>query len=438
MEQSPTMEYLPGKGQSPVIIIGAGASGLMAALHLSSKGRSVVVLEARERLGGRIHTIRDRDFCTTLETGPEFVHGDLPLTLGLLEKANIPLLPSGGKMYHSEGGKWKKDSGPIKGWDGLIERMGTLDKDMAVDDFLEKYYPGPENKGLRKSMRRYAEGYDLADTRIASTSALYNEWSKENQPQHRVEGGYQRLIEYMALEATRQGCTIHRGFVAKEIHWGPGSVRVIAADGRLFTGGTVLVTAPLGVLQSGADQKAHIAFFPTISSRIQAAGKMGYGSVIKVLLEFREPFWQEQTPGMGFVISDQPLPTWWTQAPSPFPLLTGWFGGPRTAVYRDTTPEQLTEMAIRSLSGIFRMDEAQLHTSLRRSLVTDWSLDPFALGAYSFPAVGESQARKLLNTPLDNTLFFAGEALYEGNATPGTVEAALASGLASAIAIGQP
>jgi monoamine oxidase len=421
--------------QTPVIIIGAGASGLMAAMQLSAGGRTVVVLEARERLGGRIHTIHDPGFGTAVEAGPEFVHGDLPLTLGLLQKAGIPLTPAGGKMYRSEGGKWKNSHGPVKGWDDLLERMGALSEDMPVETFLDEHFPGPENEDLRKFMRRYAEGYDLADTRIASTSALYNEWSREDQPQHRVEGGYERLISYMAGEAARQGCTIHTGAIVKEIDWSPGSVRVISADGRRFSGAAVLVTVPLGVLQSSADQKAHITFSPSISTRLLAAGKMGYGSVIKILLQFREPFWKERTPGLGFLISDQSLPTWWTQAPPEQALLTGWFGGPRTAAYHDRSPEQIIKAALDSLSVIFQLNEAYLRTSLRDSLVADWSRDPFALGAYSFSTVGEGKARQLLNTPLDNTLFFAGEALYEGNATPGTVEAALASGQAAAAAI---
>jgi monoamine oxidase len=421
-----------------IIIIGAGAAGLMAAMELSLGGRAVIVLEARERLGGRIHTLpAGNGFRTWVETGPEFIHGNVPLTLELLKKAAVPLRPTGGKMYRSEGGKWEKDGGPVKGWDELIERMGALDKDIPVDTFLEQYFSGPENEGLRRFIRLYAEGYDLADTRIASTATLYAEWSKEDQPQHRVDGGYQKLIEYMAEEAGRHGCIIHTGAVVKEIHWSPGQVRVVTHDGRSFTGGAALVTVPLGVLQSGADQRAHITFSPSISSRIEAAGKMGYGSVIKILLQFSEPFWEAQTPGMGFLISDQPLPTWWTQAPSAHGLLTGWFGGPRAAAYRDAAPEQLIEMAIRSLSGIFGLDPAHLRALLQRSLVADWSRDPFALGAYSFAAVGESPARKLLNTPLENTLFFGGEALYEGDGTPGTVEAALASGLAAAGAIGQ-
>lgn len=421
--------------QAPVIIIGAGASGLMAAMQLSAGGRVVVVLEARERLGGRIHTIHSPGFGTAVEAGPEFVHGDLPLTLGLLQKAGIPLTPAGGKMYRSEGGKWKTSHGPVKGWDDLLKRMGTLDKDMPVEAFLDEYYPGPENDDLRKFMRRYAEGYDLADTRIASTSALYSEWSREDQPQRRVEGGYERLISHMAGEAARQGCTIHTGAIVKEIDWSPGSVRVMSADGRRFTGSAALVTVPLGVLQSTADEKAHITFFPSIPTRLLAAGRMGYGSVIKILLQFKEPFWRERTPGLGFLISDQSLPVWWTQAPSEQALLTGWFGGPRTAAYRDSAPDQVIKAALHSLSVIFQLDETFLRTSLQDSLVADWSRDPFALGAYSFSAVEERKARQLLNTPVDNTLFFAGEALYEGDSTPGTVEAALASGQAVAAAI---
>ena len=407
-----------------VIIIGAGASGLLAALTLSRKGHSVIVLEARDRLGGRIHTLSG--FSSVAEAGPEFVHGDLPLTISLLEQASIPLLPAGGKLYNSQKGQWAS-GWMADGWDELVEKMGSLSSDMTVDAFLDTYYP--TSPDLQASMRRYAEGYDLADTRVASTQALYAEWTKEEGAQHRVQGGYHSLIGFLASTVKD---SIYTGATVKEIHWHPGSVRVVTSDGRAFEGDAALITVPLGILQSAADQPAHIDFFPAIPAYMDAAHRMGYGSVIKVLLEFREPFW---APDMGFLVSDQPLPVWWTQAPVNTHLLTGWFGGPRTEAYKDAAPEAVLSMALESLSGVFHIDPATLREGLTHWVVADWRKDPFALGAYSFSTIDEAGARTLLNTPIERTLYFGGEALYEGDLTPGTVEAALASGAAAAEAI---
>lgn len=92
-------------------------------------------------------------------------------------------------------------------------------------------------------------------------------------------------------------------------------------------------------------------------------------------------------------------------------------------------------MALESLSGVFHIDPATLREGLAHWVVADWRKDPFALGAYSFSTIDEAGARTLLNTPIERTLYFGGEALYEGDLTPGTVEAALASGAAAAEAI---
>ena len=172
-----------------------------------------------------------------------------------------------------------------------------------------------------------------------------------------------------------------------------------------------------------------------MADRLAAAQWLGYGSVIKILLRFKKPFWEEQAPGIGFLLSDQALPVWWTQAPEDQALLTGWFGGPRTAEYKEMNEEQVLREALASLSVVFGIAAPVLQALLSSYRVVDWSRDPFALGAYSFRTVGDSGARKLLNTPLDDTLFFAGEGLYVGDVPPGTVEAALVSGQVAAQAV---
>jgi len=415
--------------KASVIIIGAGASGLMAALELSRAGRNVIVLEARDRLGGRIHTIQG------IEAGAEFVHGDLPLTESLLRQAGIALRDAGGKMYRSEKGQWQTANAPLKGWPELIERMGLLEEDITVAAFLQECYPGKEHALLAQNMRRYAEGYDLADIETASTLALFQEWSKEEQPQHRLQGGYQRLIHYLAEEARAKGCVIHTSAVVKEINWESHSVRVRTGEGNIFNAQAALITVPLGVLTAGPDTEAGIRFSPAVADRLAAAQWLGYGSVIKILLRFKKPFWEEQAPGIGFLLSDQALPVWWTQAPEDQALLTGWFGGPRTAEYKEMNEEQVLREALASLSVVFGIAAPVLQALLSSYRVVDWSRDPFALGAYSFRTVGDSGARKLLNTPLDDTLFFAGEGLYVGDVPPGTVEAALVSGQVAAQAV---
>src|SRR5688500_14739440 len=88
-----------------IIIIGAGATGLMAALELCRAGKKVMILEARDRAGGRIHTENDPAFDLPVELGAEFVHGDLELTIKLLREAGIEFYPARGKLWRSQHGR---------------------------------------------------------------------------------------------------------------------------------------------------------------------------------------------------------------------------------------------------------------------------------------------------------------------------------------------
>jgi monoamine oxidase len=183
-----------------------------------------------------------------------------------------------------------------------------------------------------------------------------------------------------------------------------------------------VITVPLGVLQQGA-----LTFDPSIAEYQKAFNALGYGSVIKLLLHFKDPFWSDQTPDLGFLISDQTLPTWWTVPGKPN-LLTGWFAGPRTIPYQGKPEADILTLGLDSLSRIYHIPMSDLRDLLTVYRVDDWSQDPFALGAYSYAKVGEEAALKLLRTPVAGTLYFAGEGLYQGEHTPGTVEAALATG----------
>jgi monoamine oxidase len=372
----------------------------MAARHLTSTGIPVRVLEARDRIGGRICTASS-GFSFPVEHGAEFVHGDLPITLGLLREAGIPVVPAGGRMVRSAAGAWVPSV--LFDWSLVLGAMEALPEDMPLGDFLDVHFAA--DPATYNAVRGFAEGYDLADIRFVSAQALAREWSREEGAQHRVQGGYGALMDFMAA-----GLDIVTGRPVSSVSWSPGRV---SAGG--FTGDAVLVTVPLGVLQSGA-----MAFSPALPSHDLAFQSLGYGTVTKVLLEFERPFWKDAVPGVGFILSDQPVPTWWTQAPFDTPLLTGWWRGSHPDV-------DVVSLSLQSLTGILGT-----LPPLVASRVEDWQLDPYARGAYSYPRVGEAPHRALLNTPVSDTVFFAGEALYDGEDTPGTVEAALASGLAAA------
>jgi monoamine oxidase len=145
--------------------------------------------------------------------------------------------------------------------------------------------------------------------------------------------------------------------------------------------------------------------------------------VIKIALAFSKSFWKED---MGFVLSNEIIPTWWTQLPDTTPVLTGWVGGPPANDLSGNKDEEIMEKALLSLSAIFDRSVQSIRQLISASVVINWQKNEWSSGAYSYDTLFSKTAKALLNTPLADTLFFAGEGLYEGR-SPGTVEAAIVS-----------
>jgi len=412
--------------QTNIIIIGGGVSGLIAARQLSASGQKVILLEAAERFGGRINTVSDPQFDIVLETGAEFIHGKLPLTIKLLNEYAISFFKTKGEMVNNKNGEWQHDTEPFKSWNLMLEKMKTLTTDVPLDDFLEELFPGEKKLADKKSIRRFAEGFDLADTKIASTIALREEWMHEENEQYRVVGGYSRLIDELVADCKQNYVDLMTSAEAKIIRWKKNSVEVSTTNGAIFTGEKIIVTVPTGILQNGA-----INFDPPLTEYMIAAGKVGYGTVIKLFFRFDEAFWQEHKKNAGFIISDQIIPTWWTQLPNPNKILTGWLGGPGAKALHGADEAIITKLGLQSLAHIFSVSVPYLESILSAVKIIDWSAVPFIHGAYTFASIETMAARKILQSPVDGTIFLAGEGIHQANA-PGTVEAALHSGFVTA------
>jgi len=191
----------------------------------------------------------------------------------------------------------------------------------------------------------------------------------------------------------------------------------------------LIVTLPLTLLQSSGEQAARVRFTPALSETVSAANRLAMGQVAKVVMRFRDPFWEED---LTFIHSPvESLPTWWTQFPVRAPLLVGWTGGTRAERLSLDSDDALLDHAFESLSHIFRTSKAFLEQSLVDFYTHNWHRDPFSAGAYSYIPVGGLDAQAQLARPLDDTLFFAGEATNtEGH--HGTVHGAIATGLRAA------
>ena len=420
------------KYSADVLIIGAGAAGLLAARELAAAGRRVCLVEARDRIGGRVYTVLPPGFTQAIEAGAEFLHGEVPLTRSLLREAGIAWQGADGHTYQVQEGQLQADADYFAQLPLLLEKLYALPADMPLTQFLMQKFPGDEHAALRTFATQFAEGYDAADASRVSAWALRDEWAAggaDDSP--RPVGGYGPLLYWLAAQAQAAGATLHLATPIHEVSWQPGSVLARAESGAVYQARQVLCTVPLGVWQRVAGQPGYLHVVPEIPAHRVAAAQLGFGSVIKIILEFQTAFWHDRLPELEFLLSDAPVPTWWSQLPAPTPQLTGWLAGPAAHRLRDAPAETVLQLALESLSYLLATPLATLQAQLRAHSVHNWGSEPYAYGAYSYPTVGASTVRAALATPVADTLFFAGEGVYEGP-YGGTVEAALVSGQTAA------
>src|SRR5690242_6141639 len=152
-----------------VIVIGAGAAGLMAAAELLEAGRRVTLLEARDRVGGRIWTRREPGVAVPLELGAEFIHGHAPITESLLERAGTAVIEAAGTHFSLQHGELAPRDGFFAAIRAAMEGSAVLEhRDMSFDELLDRHLASVLTPAQRRYARMMAEGFDAADTSRAS------------------------------------------------------------------------------------------------------------------------------------------------------------------------------------------------------------------------------------------------------------------------------
>ena len=421
---------MDGKQEIDVLIIGAGAAGLTAWRELHSAGLRVVLLEARERIGGRILT--DYSTSSPIELGAEFVHGNPKTVSPILEKARLEVVESpDSRMFFDQGrlcpcGEYWKI---IQAVNGQIESAG----DVAYEDFLKEVEAPALAKRMTKS---YVEGFNAARAELIGTRAIAMSDRAaadiEGGRQFRIKAGYGSLIEWLARGLPSEALYLQT--TVREIHWEQNRVEILAdtPDGEcIFSAMRVIVTVPLGVLKASSGSLGAIQFNPALPGKQAALEHLEVGHAIKLMICFKERFWESDTR-VAFVLSiGEGIPVWWTQEPLTSNVLTGWAGGRAAERLVNLSREELLNRAIDSLSRIFARSTGWLRDCVDKIYYHDWSNDPFCRGAYSYPRVGGLQGAQTLSEPVDDTIFFAGEATDSRGAF-GTVHAALNSGISAA------
>jgi monoamine oxidase len=421
-----------------VVIIGAGAAGLAAANELARARRSAMVIEARDRTGGRIWSREEPGLALAVELGAEFIHGRAEATFAALEKAGAAALDAGGDHWSLRDGKLEPSQDVFSEIQRAMRGSPLLKRqDMSFEAYIDRHLTTAVSSEACAYARMLAQGFDAADTNRASARAIVEEWTgggSVNAPQFRPLNGYGALLKHLASELRGSAVELQLNTVVRSVRWSRHAVTVAGMFlGRPFktSAKRAIVTLPLGVLQRPARDAEAVRFTPALTSKRDALKQLAPGPVLKVLLRFRKAFWEELDGGRYrdvafFHPREAAFPTFWTALPIRVPLLVAWAAGPRAERLRGSDQAQIVERALESLAALFGA-RAQFEPLLEAAWVHDWQKDPYARGAYSYVAVGGDDAREALAKPLRDTLFFAGEAAdTEGEA--GTVAGALQTG----------
>jgi monoamine oxidase len=429
-----------------VVVIGAGAAGLAAARALHEAGVDVDVLEARDRIGGRVFTITDPRTTRPIELGAEFIHGQAPELQHLLDEASLVAADVCGTRWRPTPSGLR----PLTGfWDRLDRAMRPLDSesplkgghyvDRSFDEVMRRRPGGRRLASERTLARQYVEGFHAADPRLVSARALADGGTpgsdiRERRLAHVVDG-YARVIEWLAEPLSSR---IRLSSIVTAVRWKPRRVVIEVARRKPIIARAAIITIPLGVLQSAPDRRGAIAFEPQLRAKAHALEHLAMGAALRVVLRLSERFWAgepfarthaaEGIERLSFLhTNDKDFPTWWTTYPFIAPLMVGWCGGPKARTLLEQPASTVTDRAIEALARQCGITPRRLRSMVEAAWMHDWLHDPFARGAYSYQKVGGVDAPAALARPLAGTLFFAGEATDTEGAT-GTVHGAIASG----------
>ncbi|WP_394691283.1 flavin monoamine oxidase family protein [Hoeflea sp.] len=419
-------------GRNPdVVVIGAGMAGLAAARDLMARGISVHVLEARDRIGGRVFTNRDVPGWS-VDMGASWIHGTRgnPLTK-LADQAGLARIetsweprptfgPGGVRIDLDEASELAE-----KLLEAGRDRVEDRDDDVSLADAVQGTAGWRGLNSADRRLVRHLANSDIEHEFAADWNDLsawyYDDSGDYDGPDVIFPDGYGNLASHLA-----KGLSIATGEIVTGLERRGDGIKILTHSGGTYQAAHVILTVPLGVLKAGRVAFSH----PLERSRSNAIDSIGMGLLNKCWLRFERAFWPTSTDAFGFVGElDGHWAEWLSLSRATGePTLLGFNAGTAAREIEKLDDRETVDQAMEVLRSIFG---SSIPDPLA-SKISRWNSDPFALGSYSFAAVGSDRNSRwaLAGADWGGRLLFAGEATREDH--PATVHGAYLSGQAAA------
>lgn len=408
------------------LIIGAGAAGLAAGRMLHDAGQDILILEARDRIGGRIWT--DESFTDfPLELGAEFIHGEKAATHDLLRQAGLNTIPVDryGKL------RWAIYRLPALPLDSIPPQLrATIVGLQTHYQLLVKQSPDPD-VSLAEYLR--GRGWDedalkIADVLLAQTCCapldslscadLIREMKADHagKQEFRIREGYDALLRWYSRDLP-----IQMKVAARDIKWDQNGVTVITTTDD-FRARRCILAVPVSILTLRI-----IRFEPVLpKDKTEAIAAFKTEPATKLIYRFPQPFWDAE---LTYMAHPGLATRWWTPGygRDGAAVISCYVTAQQARILDELPEEQALTWGLTELNNLLEVRETDLRKACLEARRISWGKDAYARGGYAHVSPGQARIRPLLARPEGNVLFFAGEATaYDSN--PQTVHGALESG----------